>query len=158
GFAIVLLWNSSRRNDCTLRKRTPLQEQKLNLQDCAVAGLFLIVALYLADAETLSRGFVLLFVVLVACGLGLRRLIYRALPREQTGPSNVLIIGLDPTAVAIREQLRDDSKLGYSFRGFVKLSELEPDSAADPNEVVGTIDKLAEHIRKYSVTEVFLTS
>src|SRR6185437_13845929 len=33
GFAIVLLWNSSRRNDCTLRKRTPLQEQKLNLQD-----------------------------------------------------------------------------------------------------------------------------
>jgi FlaA1/EpsC-like NDP-sugar epimerase len=157
GFAVVLLWISSHHRESALRKRTLLLEQKLNLQDCLVSGLFLIAALYLTDAETLSRGFVLLFVVLVAVGLGLRRLIYRTIPSEHVAPRNVLIIGADATARALREQLRDATAPEYAFKGFVKLSDSEPDSLADPGEVVGTIDELTEHVYKYSVNGLFLT-
>lgn len=158
GFAVVLLWISSHHYEFALRKRTLIQEQKLNLQDCLVSGLFLIGALYLVGAETVSRGFVLLFLVLVAFGLGLRRIIYRTFPAEPAGPCNVLIIGADSTARALREQLRDDRGFGYAFKGFVKLSASEPDGVADPNEVIGTIDKLPEHVYRYSVNGLLLTA
>lgn len=157
GFAVVLLWTGSHHRESAFRKRALLLGQKLNLRDCLISGLFLIAALYLAGAETLSRGFVLLFVVLVASGLGLRRLIYRAIPMEPSAPRNVLIIGADATARALREQLRDVAQPEYAFRGFVKLSDTEPDGLADPGEVVGTIDKLPEHVYKYSVNGLFLT-
>ncbi|HEV2136852.1 MAG TPA: hypothetical protein VGR47_21715 [Terracidiphilus sp.] len=157
GFAGLLLWISSHHHESALRKRALLLEQKLNLQDCLVSGLFLIAALYLAGAETLSRGFVLLFVVLVATGLGLRRLIYRAIPPEHVAQRNVLIIGADATARALREQLRDVTRPEFAFKGFVKLSDSEPDGLADPGEVVGTIDKLPEHVYKYSVNGLLLT-
>lgn len=157
GFAVVLLWISSHHDQSTLSKRSLLEEQKLNLRDCAITGLFLASVLYLIGAESLPRGFVLLFVVLVAFGLGLRRLIYRAFPEDPSGPRNVLIIGTDSIALAVREQVRDDPELGYIFKGFVKLTNAEPDSIAYPEEIVGTTDKLSEHVCKYSVSEVFLT-
>lgn len=158
GFAVVLLWTSSHHYKSVLSKHGLFQEQRLNLQDCAVSGIFLVGALYLLGAEALSRSFVLLFLVLVAVGHGIRRLIYRTFPDEPTGPHNVLIIGADSTANALREQLRDGAGFGYAFQGFVKLSDAEPDSISDPGEVVGTIDKLAEHVCKYSVNGVFITT
>jgi FlaA1/EpsC-like NDP-sugar epimerase len=158
GFAVVLLWTSSHHYKSVLSKQGLFQEQRLNLQDCAVSGIFLVGALYLLNAEALSRGFVLLFLVLVAVGLGLRRLIFRMFPDAPTGPHNVLIIGADSTACALREQLRDGAGFGYAFKGFVKLSDAEPNSISDPGEVVGTIDKLAEHVCKYSVNGVFITA
>lgn len=158
GFAVVLLWTSSHHNESRLKRRSLVQEQKLNLQDCAIAGLVLVSVLYLIGAEALPRGFVLLLVLLVALGLGLRRLIYRTFPEEPAGPCNVLIIGADSTACALREQLRDGAGLGYAFKGFVKLSHAELDSKVDPGEVVGTVDKLAEHVCRYAVKGVFLTA
>jgi FlaA1/EpsC-like NDP-sugar epimerase len=158
GFAVLLLWISSRHPVSSLGKRSFLQEQKLNLRDCAISGLFLVGALYLVGAETLSRSFVLVFLALVACGLGLRRMIYRRFPTETVSTHNVLIIGSDSAACAFREQLRDGAGVGYVFKGFVKLSDSEPDCIADAAEVVGTIENLAEHVCKYSVNGVVLTA
>ncbi|HEV2323750.1 MAG TPA: hypothetical protein VGS10_07350 [Terracidiphilus sp.] len=157
GFAVLLLWTSSHHYESASRKRSLLREQKLNLEDCAISGLFLVSALYLLGADAPSRGFVLLFVLLVAFGLGIRRLIYRTFPKDPSGPRNVLIIGVDSIALALRDQLREDPELGYTFKGFVKLSNSEANTMADPDEIVGTIDKLAEHVCNYSVNEVFLT-
>lgn len=157
GFAVVLLWASSHHYNSNLAPRTLFLEQKLNLQDCAISAVFLVAVLYLIGADSLSRGLILLFLVLVAFGLGLRRLIFQIFPAEPEGSRNVLIIGADSTALAIREQLREDLKLGYVFKGFVKFSDSEPDSMDDPREVIGTVDKLAEHVFNYSVNEVFLT-
>lgn len=157
GFAIVHLWISGHHYDSALAPRNLLQVQRLNLQDCAISGFLLFSALYLLGLETLSRGFVLLFIAFVAFGLGLRRLIYRAFPAEPVGSRNVLIIGSDSTALAIRDQLREDPKLGYIFKGFVKLSNAESDQIDNPGDVIGSVDKLAEHVYKYSVNEVFLT-
>ena len=158
GFAIVLLWISSHQYESVSVKPSLLQQQKLNLQDCAISALYLVSMLYLMGAEALSRGFVVLFLVLVVFGLGIRRLLWRTLPAELTGPRNVLIIGLGPTAQAIRERLRNDPELGYVFKGFVKLSNSEPEDIDDAREIIGTIDKLAEHVCRYAVAEIFLTA
>jgi FlaA1/EpsC-like NDP-sugar epimerase len=157
GFALILLWISSHHHESALRKRVLLQEQKLNLYDCAISGLFLVSVLYVFGVEALPRGFVLFFLLLVTLGFGLRRLIFRTFLTQHAAPCNVLIVGVDPTALAIREQLRAEPDLGYSFRGFVLLSNSEPDNLALREDVVGTIDKLAEHVCKFSVGELFLT-
>lgn len=157
GFAVVLLWMGGQHHDSTLRPRNLLQEQRLNLQDCAISGFLLFSVLYLLRLEALSRGFVLFIIVLVAFGLGLRRLIYRTFRAKPGGSRNVLIVGADSTALAIRDQLREDPKLGYIFKGFVRLSNAESDKIDDPDDVIGSVDKLAEHVCKYSVNEVFLT-
>jgi FlaA1/EpsC-like NDP-sugar epimerase len=156
-FAVVLLWTSSHHYDSAPPRCTLFREQKLNLQDCALSAVVLVSMLYLSGAEALSRSFVALFLFLVASGLGVRRLIYRTFPAEPGGARHVLIIGADSRALAIREQLRTDPELGYIFKGFVKLSNSEPGSIDDQSEVVGTVDKLAEHVCKYSVNELFLT-
>lgn len=70
----------------------------------------------------------------------------------------MLIIGTDSAACTLREQLRDGAGgVGYVFKGFVKLSDGEPDCTADRSEVVGTVDKLPEHIYRCSANEVLLT-
>lgn len=158
GFAIVLLWTSNHQYESALRKPGLFQQQKANLQDCAISALFLVSVLYLTGAEALSRAFVFFFLVFVAFGFAVRRLIYRTLSAEPTGPRNVLIVGVDPTARAVRDQMRKDPELGYIFKGFVKLSNSEPEGVDEPPEIVGTIDKLADHVCKYSVSEVFLSS
>lgn len=155
-FAVVLLWTSSHHHGFPPRRRSLLQEQMLNLRDCAVSEIFLVSTLYVTGAETLSRGFVLCFLALVAIGLGLRRLIYRTFP-EPARRRNILIIGTDSTAYAVRETLREDPQIGYDFKGFVKLSNSKFNDESDPAELVGTVDALAEHVHNYSVDEVFLT-
>lgn len=157
GFVVVLLWTSSHHIDSVSRQRTSLEEQKLNLKDCAISAVVLLSWLYITGAEAVPSSFILLLISFVALGLSLRRLIYRVLPMQPKGPRNVLIIGADSTAVALREQMRNDPELGYTFKGFVKLSNSDPDSIDYPGEVIGTIDDLPEHVFKYSVNEVFLT-
>ncbi len=156
-FVVVLLWTSSHHRDSAFRKRSLLEEQRLNLQDCAVSAVFLAGVLYLLGADAVSHALVLWLLVWATVGLALRRLIFRAFAPTYTGSRNVLIIGTDSAACTLREQLRDGAGAAYVFKAFVKLFDGELDCTADRSEVVGTLDKLPEHVYRCSANEVLLT-
>jgi len=106
-FVVVLLWTSSHDRDSAFRKRSLLEEQRLNLQDCAVSAVFLAGVLYLLGADAVSHALVLWLLVWATVGLALRRWVFRAFTFTYAGSRNVLIIGTDSAACTLREQLRD---------------------------------------------------
>jgi exopolysaccharide biosynthesis polyprenyl glycosylphosphotransferase len=161
GFTIALFVTSRRLHLYTpTRLASFLHEQRLSMQACITSGLLLTGILYLIHAEDISRRIVLTTLILVTIGLGVRRLVYRALlyRRFDHGVStrNVLIIGTGPEAHALRRQLENVRRLGYTFKGFIHLSGSDPDVSETSEDVVGTLDTLFQHARRQFVDEIFL--
>lgn len=159
-FTLVLILASRRLHLYEpLRITSFLREQRLSLQACLTAGLMLICAIFLIRANEIPRSMVLMTVGLVALGLSARRLIYRAVLyrrfEEGLGTRNVLIVGTGPEALALKNHLDSLRYLGYTFKGFVTVSEQgEPTGP----EVVGTLDSLFESVRKHFVDEILITT
>jgi exopolysaccharide biosynthesis polyprenyl glycosylphosphotransferase len=80
------------------------------------------------------------------------------------GTRNVFIVGTGPEAVALRFYLESIRHLGYRFKGFIEApaAGLSPGSgsrfAANPSDVVGTLDSLFQHVRTQFVDEIFFTT
>lgn len=163
GFTFVLIMISRR-----LRLYTPtrpaslLHEQKLSVQACFTAGLFLTCTLYLVHAEEVPRSIVLVTIGLVTIALSVRRLVYRALIYRRfdrgMGTRNVLIVGTGPEAHALRHHLESFRRLGYTFKGFIDFPGSGSDFSVNSSDVVGTLDSLFLNVRKHFVDEVFFTT
>ena len=160
-FAVALILISRRSHLYEpMRISTVIQEQWLSLEACLTSGLLLTGALYLARAYRVPRSVVLMTVVMVTVGLGLRRLLYRLVLcrryEQGVGTRNVLIVGTGQDAEALRHHLEISPHLGYTFKGFVTISGNEEGSAAE--HVVGTLDTLFDNVRKQFVDEIVFTS
>ena len=138
------------------------EEQWLSLRACFSAGLLLTGALYLLHANDIPRRIVLITVGMVTLALGLRRYIYRSLLYRRfnrgLGTRNVLIVGTGTEANALRKHLDTIRHLGYSFKGYIQVSDSERGFAVDPGEVVGSLDSLFQNTRKKFVDEIFFTT
>ena len=137
-------------------------EQRLTLQACLTSALFLTGTTYLIDASDIPRGIVLLTLGLVVVSLSLRRMLYRAMLYRRfnrgKGARNVLIVGTGPQAQAIRHHMDSLPHLGYSFKGFIELSDSTARFAATSDDVVGSLDTLFQHARQHFVDEVFVAA
>lgn len=135
-----------------------LHEQRLSMQACLTAGLLLTGVLYLFHAEGVPRGIVVLTVILVSVGLGLRRFVYRMLLYRSfergMGTRNVLILGTGPEAHALRHHMDHVGRLGYRFKGFIDLPESCKSGQESSADVIGTLDSLFQHTRRYFVDEI----
>ncbi len=142
-----------------------LHEQSLSFQACFTAGLFLTGTLYLLHLNDIPRKIVLLTILVVACTLSLRRLIYRVMLYRRfergVGTRNVLIVGTGPEAHALRHHIESIRQLGYAFKGFIDLPGSLAASAqrfsSASADVVGTLDTLFQNARKHFVDEIFFT-
>jgi FlaA1/EpsC-like NDP-sugar epimerase len=113
-------------------------------------------------ASDIPRGIVLLTLGLVVVSLSLRRMLYRAMLYRRfnrgKGMRNVLIVGTGPQAEAIRHHMDSLPHLGYSFKGFIELSDSPTRFAATSDVVVGSLDTLFQHARQHFVDEVFVAA
>ena len=186
GFVVALILTSRRLHLYEpMRGWGMLHEQRLSAQACFTSGLLLTGTLYLVHANDIPRGIVVITVVLVAAGLGLRRLLYRmALYRRYergVGTRNVLIVGTGAEAHALRHHLESLRYLGYIFKGFIEMPDgAEPGggreraaewqtagagtavlpavSAQAGEDVVGTLETLFQQARQHFVDEIFFTT
>jgi exopolysaccharide biosynthesis polyprenyl glycosylphosphotransferase len=176
GFTLALIASSRRMHLYEpMRLIGFLHEQRLSAQACLVSGLLLIAALYLVHDDNIPRSIVLIAVGLVAVALGLRRLVYRILLYRRyargVGTRNVLIVGTCPQAHALRHHLESVPELGYTFKGFIDLNDIDlkainlnaqewsgPEGSTATAEVVGTLETVFQQARKHHVEEVFVIS
>jgi exopolysaccharide biosynthesis polyprenyl glycosylphosphotransferase len=163
GFTVTLIIISRRMHLYTpTRVASFLDEQRLSVQACFTAGLFLTGTLYLVHAQDIPRSIVLITVGLVTIALSLRRLVYRTMIYRQfdrgVGTRNVLILGTGPEAHALRHHLESIRHLGYTFKGFIDFPGSSSRFTATSGDVVGTLDTLFQHVRKQFVDEIFFTT
>jgi exopolysaccharide biosynthesis polyprenyl glycosylphosphotransferase len=139
-----------------------LHEQRLSVQACFTAGLFLTGTLYLLHAADIPRGIVLITLCLVTVGLSVRRFIYRIMLYRRfnrgIGTRNVLIVGTGDEAQALRHHLASIRNLGYSFKGFIDPRAYWTPADAPAGEVLGSLDTLFHMARKEFVDEIIFAS
>jgi len=159
-FSLILILTSRRLNLYSPKRISSfLHEQRLSMQACLVAGLFLTGTLYVLHASDIPRGIVLSTVCITATVLSLRRFLYRVVLyrgyQHGMGTRNVLIVGAGPEAFALRRHLDTMKHLGYTFKGFIApQTEAAEEAVAD---VVGTLGSLFQNARRQFVDEILFT-
>lgn len=171
GFAIVLILISKAHGLYgSLHSLSGLHEQRLTVQSAVIASLILAGALYFSHATYISRAVVIATMASSTLLLCIRRAawriyVYRNYDRE-IGTRNVLIIGMGPSGLAIRNHLRRIRRLGYTFKGFVlTLQEIDkhrhsvhsPQKSSTVPEVLGSVDQISTLVRKHFIDELFIT-
>jgi exopolysaccharide biosynthesis polyprenyl glycosylphosphotransferase len=140
--------------------RNGLNEQRMVVQSCLVAGLLLCGTIYLErSAEIISREVVILMVVFTTALISLRRGIWRRVVysryRQGLETRNVLIVGAGRVAHALRNHLESLRHLGFRFKGFVALTEHEAESG--DADVIGDVRNCLSLARALFVDEIFFS-
>lgn len=142
-----------------IQNRSGLNEQRMTLQATLVAGLILCGTIYLSRGEQLSRIAIILSVLLTGAMLCARRALWRSMVytrfREGVDTRNVLIVGTGRVAHALRNHLESLRHLGFRFRGFVSLTELEDDSG--DADIIGNMSNCLPLARALFVDEIFFS-
>jgi exopolysaccharide biosynthesis polyprenyl glycosylphosphotransferase len=145
-----------------MQTRNTLHEQRLTIQACVTAGLLLSGALYLVHGEVISRGVVILTVVISTVLLCGRRLIWRLMMYRRFDRGletrNIIIVGTGRVGQAMRHHLDSIRHLGYSFRGYVHIPGVDSDNPALAGDILGSIDQVLELARQFFADEIFLSA
>lgn len=142
-----------------IQHRSGLHEQRMTIQGALTSGLLLCGALYLFEGAAISRGVVMLTVVLSTVFLCVRRALWRRVVyrrcREGIETRNVLIVGAGRVAHALRNHLDSLEHLGFRFKGFVALTERETESG--DADVIGDVRNCLSLARSLFVDEIFFS-
>jgi exopolysaccharide biosynthesis polyprenyl glycosylphosphotransferase len=172
GFALVLILISKAYGLYgPIQSLGGLHEQRLTIQSCFMASVILAGALYFTYANSISRAVVLATMVSSTILLCIRRAVwrthvYRNYERD-IGTRNVLVVGIGPSGLAVRNHLRRIRRLGYSFKGFICTEQDAPRGKTagrtrlfqqlNDSEILGGVDELSEIVRKHFIDEIFIT-
>ncbi len=159
GFLLVILARSYGLYGPILN-RNGLNEQRLIVQATLTAGLLLCGTLYLQRrAEMVSREVVILLVVFTTILICIRRAFWRRVVynryREGLQTRNVLIVGAGRVAHALRNHLESLRHLGFRFKGFVALTEIEAESG--DSDIIGDVRNCLSLARALFVDEIFFS-
>ena len=159
-FAICLVFlTRSYGNYAPVQHRSGWHELRMTVQACLTAGLLLCGSLYLSRGEVISRVVIMVTIGLTCVLLCVRRAVWRAIVYkrciEGIDTRNVLIVGTGRVAQALRHHLESLNYLGFRFKGYVALSELE-ESKGDEN-VVGNMRNVLPIARSLFVDEIFIS-
>lgn len=172
GFSLVLILISKAQGLYgTIQSFGGLHEQRLTVQSCFIAGLILAGALYFSHADNIPRSVVVATMVSSTFLLCLRRAVWRAYVYrhydQDIGTRNVLIVGIGPSGLAVRNHLRRIRRLGYSFKGFIWTDQDAAVSRSarkgrqtqqlNDSEILGGVDQLAGLVRRHFIDEIFIT-
>lgn len=172
GFALILILISKANGLYgPIQSLGGFHEMRLTVQSSSIASLILAGALYFSYANTISRAVVVATMVSSTALLCVRRAMWRAYVyrkyEKDIGTRNVLIVGTGPSGLAVRNHLRRIRRLGYSFKGFIWTEQDATRSQTTPrgrhaqqlsdSEILGSVDQLADTIRKHFVDEIFIT-
>lgn len=145
-----------------MQMRNTLHEQRLTVQACMTAGLLLSGALYLMHGEIISRGIVLITILVTTLLLCARRFLWRMMMYRRFGRGlegrNIIIVGSGRVGRALRHHLESIRHLGYVFKGYVLVPGFDSETPTGSEDVLGSIDELLEIARKHFADEVFLSA
>jgi exopolysaccharide biosynthesis polyprenyl glycosylphosphotransferase len=145
-----------------IEARNTLHDLRLSVQACLTAGLLLSGALYFARGEVVSRGVVVLTIILTTVLIVVRRLVWRYIVyrRYERGMEarNILVVGTGRVGQALRHHVEGIRHLGYTFKGYVHIPGVDGDSGARPEDILGNFDDVLEIARLHFVDEIFLCS
>jgi len=143
-----------------IEARNTLHDLRLSIQACFTAGLLLCGALYISRGEVVSRGVVILTIVLTTTLIVVRRLVWRYIVyrRYERGMEarNILVVGTGRVGQALRHHVEGIRHLGYTFKGYIQIPGMDHDSNVDDGDVLGTYDEILEVARLHFVDEIFL--
>jgi exopolysaccharide biosynthesis polyprenyl glycosylphosphotransferase len=145
-----------------MQMRNMLHEQRLTVQACMTAGLLLAGALYVIRGEIISRGIVLITILLTTLLLCLRRLLWRMMMSRKfergLEARNIIIVGSGRVGQALRLHLESIRHLGYAFKGYVLVPGFDTETSLGSADVLGSIEELLEIARKHFADEIFLSA
>jgi exopolysaccharide biosynthesis polyprenyl glycosylphosphotransferase len=142
-----------------IQNRSGLHEQRMTIQATLTAGLLLCGTLYLSNGEEISRiviGLMVVFTTVLLCvrrALG-RTMVYRRY-RAGIETRNVLIVGAGRVGHALRNHIESLQHLGFRFKGFVALTEVEAESG--DVDVIGDVRNCLSLARSLFVDEIFFS-
>ncbi len=140
-----------------------LHELWVTVKSCLTASLVLAGGLYFGYAQSVSRAVVLFTLFSTTLLLCLRRALWRIFIYSQyeneIGTKNVLIIGAGKSSLAVRNHLCNIRRLGYAFKGFVRIrADINYcEEGINPLEIIGSTAELHALVRQHFVDEVFIT-
>lgn len=171
GFVLILLLISKAHGLYgPIQSQSGLHEQRMTVQSCFMASIVLAGALYFTN-YSISRAVVVGTMVSSTLLLCVRRAVWRLYVyrkyEKDIGTRNVLIVGTGPSGLALRNHLRRIRRLGYSFKGFIwadqnptrrrTVRNRHSSQRLYDSEVLGTVDDLADVVRKNFIDEIFIT-
>ncbi len=132
---------------------------RLALQAVCMHALFFFSILTFLDSWVHNVSFYVWFyvsmVVMLPLGWTLCRLFVKKLRRKGRNYSAAVIVGTNPTALWLREEMLSDPGYGYKCWGF--FSKDRDDAMADAENYLGTVDDLEDFIGKNEVREIYYT-
>jgi len=142
--------------------QSALHEQRMTVQACLTAGLLLAGALYLTRGEVISRYVVLILIALTAGILCIRRAISRYARTRQyekgVGTLNVVILGANQVGESLGRQIASRRYLGYTLRGFLRVSSAEGDGEVTSGDILGGISQLRQLARQHFIDELIIAA
>jgi exopolysaccharide biosynthesis polyprenyl glycosylphosphotransferase len=139
---------------------TGTHDLRLVIQSCLNAGLLLCGALYMLHDVGISRILITLLVATAAITLSIRRAIWRYSRYRQYGEGielrNVVILGTNQLSYALSRHIRDYSRLGYRFVGFVAAHGSPISPEITPDQILGGMEKVRQLVRQHFVDELVI--
>jgi len=139
---------------------TGTHELRLVIQACLNSGLMLCGALYMFHALQMSRILVMLMVGTSLGTLCIRRAIRRYSRYRQYEQGielrNVVILGTNQLSYALSRHIREYTRLGYRFVGFVTAPGSPMSAEIEPEEILGGVEKIRQLARQHFVDELVI--
>lgn len=137
-------------------------ELRMTAQACLNAGMLLCGAVYMMHNLVISRALVLLLTFSAMFSLCFRRAMWRKRRYRQyergLSTRHVLIVGTNAMGYSLGRQIKNESRLGYTLRGYIRTSSGgESSGETAGTSVLGGLEDMRQIARKYFIDEVILT-
>ncbi|MGC2161473.1 MAG: sugar transferase [Silvibacterium sp.] len=142
-------------------KASGAHELRMTVQACLTAGMLLCGAVYMTRDLAVSRALVVLFTLCATAALCIRRSLSRMRRYRQYERGlytrHVVILGTNHLSFALGRQIKRESRLGYTLRGYI----LSPGSVrpveASGVPILGGLEEMRQIARKHFIDEVVIT-
>jgi exopolysaccharide biosynthesis polyprenyl glycosylphosphotransferase len=135
-------------------------ELRMTAQACLNAGMLLCGALYMMHNLSISRVLVLILTLSAMISLCTRRAVWRMRRYHQyergLSTRHIVILGTSHLGYALGRQIRNESRLGYTLRGYILAPGAAPPAHVPGIEILGGLEGLRKIARKHFIDEVVI--
>jgi len=144
-----------------LNSASGTHELRMTGQACLNAGMLLCGVVYMTHNLSISRALVLFFTLSATVALCIRRAIWRMNRYRQyergLSTRHIVILGTNQLSYALGRQIINESRLGYTLRGYVLAPGSAPPVAVPGIDVLGGLEEIQWIARKHFIDEVVIT-